>query len=45
MTGEIILLCVIAFYRKQPPNAVPYRKGGRGICGEHNSESTSELWK
>ena len=45
MTGEIIVLWVIVFYRKWQLNVVPYHKGGGGICGQHNRESTSELRK
>ena len=44
MTGEIIALWVIVFYRKWRSNAVAYHKEGGGICGQPNSESTSELW-
>ena len=45
MTGEIIVLWVIVFYRKWQLNVVPYHKGGGGICGQHNRESTTELRK
>ena len=45
MTGEIIVLWVIVFYRKWQLNVVPYHKGGGGICAQHNRESTTELRK